>query len=96
MNRVVVKADGDRVHVSSRSGSTGSAMDEVEAVLEGEPIEIAFNSEYLLDALDVIETEGVQIQLSGQLDPAVVRPVDQDDYLCVLMPMQLKEEVLPA
>jgi DNA polymerase-3 subunit beta len=65
-------------------------------VLEGEPIEIAFNSEYLLDALDVIETEGVQIQLSGQLDPAVVRPVDQDDYLCVLMPMQLKEEVLPA
>ena len=82
--------------VAANSKETGDNVAQVDASVEGMPIEIAFNSEYLLDALDVIETEGVQIQLSGQLDPAVVRPVDQDDYLCVLMPMQLKEEVLPA
>lgn len=96
MNRVVLKAHDDKLEISSRSGSVGRATEAVEAVLEGDPIEIAFSSEYLADALDAIETEGVQIQMSGALDPAVIRPVDQDDYLCVVMPMQLQEEVLPA
>ena len=36
-----------------------------------------------------IETPEVRVELSGELDPAVVRPADGSDYVCVVMPMRL-------
>ena len=36
-----------------------------------------------------IETPEVRVELSGELDPAVVRPADGGDYVCVVMPMRL-------
>ena len=36
-----------------------------------------------------IETPDVRVELAGELDPAVVRPSDGSDYVCVVMPMRL-------
>lgn len=91
MGRLVLKTSGERVAVSARASAIGRAYEEVDAVREGNDLEIAFNCQYLLDVLSVIDTEGVQLDLSQPLSPAVVRPVDQDSYLCVVMPMQTQE-----
>lgn len=91
MNRAVLKTSGEKVIVYARAGAVGKAYEEVDAVREGDDIEVAFNAQYLMDVLGVIETEGVEMELSEPLSPAVVRPVDQDDYLCVVMPMQIQE-----
>lgn len=92
MNRAVMKTSGEKVAIQARAGGVGRAYEEVDAVREGDDIEIAFNAGFLLDVLDVIDADGVQIELSGPLSPAVVRPADtQDEYLCVVMPMQLQE-----
>lgn len=96
MNRVVLKTSGEKIIIQARAGSVGRAYEEVEAVRDGDDVEVAFNAQFLLDVLNVIETEGVQIDLFQPLSPAVVRPVDQDDYLCVVMPMQVNEGLSEA
>lgn len=91
MQRVVFRSRGEKVAVSARAGAIGQAYEEVEAVREGDDLEIAFNCGYLMDVLNVVETDGVAFEMSQSLSPAVLRPVGQPDYLCVVMPMQVQE-----
>jgi DNA polymerase-3 subunit beta len=92
MQRVVLRTRGEKVAISARAGAIGQAYDEVDAVREGDDLEIAFNCGYLLDVLNVIEADDVAFEMSGALSPAVLRPVGQEGYLCVVMPMEKGEE----
>ncbi len=42
-----------------------------------------------LDVLNVLDSEGLHIELTEPLRPGLVRPTENTDYLCVLMPMQV-------
>ena len=92
-NRVVIRTtdDGQRLSISAESGSVGNAYEEVEVAydISTGPVEIAFNAKYLSDVLAVLDGEGLRIELTESLRPGVVRPIGSDDYLCVLMPMQV-------
>ncbi len=92
-SRVVLRTteDGDRLTITAQSGSVGDAYEEVEVARSGDdsPIEIAFNAKYLSDVLSVLDSEGLNIELTEPLRPGVIRPTDDADYLCVLMPMQV-------
>ncbi len=92
-NRVVLRTsdDGDRLTITAVSSNVGDAYEEVEVAREGDdsPVEIAFNAKYLADVLGVLDSEGLHIELTEPLRPGVVRPTDDADYLCVLMPMQV-------
>ncbi len=91
MDRAMLKTSGEKIIVSARAGAVGKVHEEVDVVREGDDLEIAFNANYMIDVLNVIESEGVQVELSQPLSPAVVRPVGDDEYLCVVMPMQIQE-----
>ncbi len=92
-SRVVLRTteDGDRLTITAESGSVGNAYEEVEVARAGDAslVEIAFNAKYLADVLNVLDTEGLHIELTEPLHPGVIRPTDDADYLCVLMPMQV-------
>jgi DNA polymerase-3 subunit beta len=55
--------------------------------MEGEASKIAFNSRYLQDVLQVLDAEKVALETSSPSSPGVLRPVDGDDYVHVVMPM---------
>ncbi len=88
-NRIVLHTDGDRLIMTAESGEVGKAYEELEIVKEGDDIEIAFNAKYLVEFLNVVGTEGVFMELTGTLNPGVMKPVGKDDYVYVLMPMQI-------
>jgi len=90
-NRIVIETEGAQLVLSSESGTVGSAREEIEVAREGDDIQIAFNAKYLQDVLAVVETEGVVLELTEPLRPGILRPIGDgaDDYLCVLMPMQV-------
>jgi len=90
-NRIVLSTEGAQLILSAEAGSLGSVRDEVEVAREGGDIQISFNSRHLNDLLNVLETEGVALELTEPLRPGVVRLIGDKapDYLCVLMPMQL-------
>ena len=71
------------------SQDVGKAREEVPIELEGEDIEIAFNARYLGEVLGIVKTETVDLELSGPLNPGVLRQTDDAEYLYVLMPMQI-------
>ena len=61
---------------------------EVEAELEGDPVTIAFNARYMVEALQNMEAEQLAVELSGPLAPGVLKPVDDPAYVHVIMPVR--------
>lgn len=72
--------------VSSRAEEVGDNQGQLGAAVEGEDAKIAFNSKYLTDVLDVLNGE-VAMEVSSPSSPGVLKPVDGDDYVHVVMPM---------
>jgi DNA polymerase-3 subunit beta len=77
------------VEISATSEETGKNETIVEATVDGIGVLIAFNVKYLREALEVINTPNVALETSAANAPGVVRPVGEDDFLHVIMPMHL-------
>ncbi|MCE5200212.1 MAG: DNA polymerase III subunit beta [Armatimonadota bacterium] len=89
-HRTIVSVQDGTLTVTAESGNVGRAHEEVEVIKEGEDIRMAFNARYLMDVLNVIDTEAIEVELSGEVSPAVIRPQGQEEYTYVLMPMQVE------
>jgi DNA polymerase III subunit beta len=91
--RIKVKPGDDltpgHVTISASSAETGDNIAELDASVEGEAIEIAFNVKYLVDVLNVIDTPNVALETNAPASPGVIKPVGRDNYLCVVMPMHI-------
>jgi DNA polymerase-3 subunit beta len=77
------------VEISATAAETGSNETTVDATIEGDPVEIAFNVRFLVDVLGAVDTPNVALETSSASSPGVVRPVGRDDFLHVIMPMHL-------
>jgi DNA polymerase-3 subunit beta len=80
-----------RFHVSTPD--VGEASDEIPCTYEGDPIDIGFNANYLLEVLRYVDTDEVEITFKAPERAAILRPTgdDQDTYLCLVMPLRLQE-----
>ncbi len=78
---------GGYASISATSQETGNNVAQVDAEVDGEAIEIAFNVRYLTDVLTVVDAPQVSLETNGALEPGVIRPVGQDEFLHVIMPM---------
>ncbi len=77
------------VEISATSEETGKNETIVEATVDGSGVLIAFNVKFLREALEVIKTPNVALETSAPNAPGVVRPVGDDQFLHVIMPMHL-------
>ena len=75
--------------LSASSLENGSAVEELEAAYDSAPIEIGFNSRYLLDILTQIEGEAARFSMADAASPTVVREVADASAVYVLMPMRV-------
>jgi len=75
--------------LSATSAENGTATEELEVKYEGAPLEIGFNSKYLLDVADQIEGDGLQLVLADSVAPTLVRDLADAMALYVLMPMRV-------
>ncbi len=76
-----------RVTIPSRAEETAENQGEVDAAVEGDEARIAFNSRYLLEVLGVLNAEQVALETTGPSNPGVLRPVGNENYTHVVMPM---------
>jgi DNA polymerase-3 subunit beta len=77
------------MRISSESPESGDGFDEVPIDYAGPELTIGFNAKYFLDVLGALEEEEVILGLSGELDPAVLRPASDRQFLAVVMPMRI-------
>jgi len=80
------KATG-KIVLAARAEEIGDNIGEIDAKIEGEESKIAFNSKYLADVLGVLNTERVALETTGPSSPGVIRPVGDENYIHVVMPM---------
>jgi DNA polymerase-3 subunit beta len=77
------------LEISATSEETGKNETIVEATVDGSGVLIAFNVKFLREALEVIKTPNVALETSAANAPGVVRPVGDEQFLHVIMPMHL-------
>ena len=81
--------DENQIKASCES-AIGNADDRIDAEIEGDRIEIGFNSRYLLDALRAVETDKVLLEMSGPLSPIKILPPEGNDFLFLVLPVRIK------
>lgn len=88
-DKAILRTEDGVLVITAESQEVGGAREEVAISLEGDDIEIAFNARYLSDMFGVIGAEEAVMELNGPLDPAIIKPADEEGFLYVLMPMQI-------
>jgi DNA polymerase III subunit beta len=80
-----------KVVVSSNSAEMGDNTGDLDASVDGEEQQVAFNGKYLREALEALGSPEVRIELTGPASPGIFRPSagDSNGYLHVIMPMHI-------
>lgn len=86
-NIVRLSVDTDRLWIDQAS-EIGKISEQMDIRMEGSDVKIAFNAKFLLDVLKVIDTEDILIELSGPFSPGIIRPIDDPNYLYLILPVR--------
>ncbi len=88
---VKVSVEIGKVTISC-TNQTGDAKEEMYVSTEGQNLEAGFNPKYFLDALRAIDDEEINIDFGSSISPCIIRPVDDGDYIYMILPIRLKED----
>jgi len=86
---VKLSISGGKLVLSVTNPDSGSATEEIEVDYESEPLDIGFNSRYLLDIAAQIEGEVAILKLADPGSPTLIQDKDSKGALYVLMPMRV-------
>lgn len=86
---VKLTLEKDKLRLSATSPDSGSATEELPVAYPGEPMEIGFNSKYLLDIASQIDGEVSRLALADAVSPTIVSDLSDERALYVLMPMRV-------
>jgi len=87
---VQLQFDPGLLRIQSQNSEVGEGSEELDIDYAGEPLRIGFNARYFVEALSALPHDEVALELSGELDPGVIRPVGDDtNFVGVIMPMRV-------
>ncbi len=79
-----------QLEISAISEQTGSSEVIVDASVDGTPLLISFNVRFLREVLEVIRTPNVLLETNAANTPAMIRPVGDDTFKHIIMPMNIQ------
>lgn len=88
-NIASIEGQKSKLVLTSETKELGNQKKEIEVEGEGEELQIAFNSKYLIDALSAFNSSQVMVELSGSLSAAVLKPIGEDGLEYIVMPVNL-------
>ena len=88
-NPVRLRVGDNTLTLVAQTAEVGDDEAPLHARVTGDDVQIAFNARYVLDALQVLDSDDVELQFNGALQPGVIRPQGRDDYLCIIMPVRV-------
>jgi DNA polymerase-3 subunit beta len=86
---VKLALSGGKLVLTVTNPDSGSATEELEVEYDSDPIDIGFNSRYLLDIAAQIEGEVAVLKLADPGSPTLIQDKDSGSALYVLMPMRV-------
>jgi DNA polymerase-3 subunit beta len=89
--RLDFAARRDQMVVSVEASDVGRGREGVNVQYAGKDLSVAFNVRYMLEGLKAMDSTDVSFCLNGPLNPAVLRPVGQNSYLYLVMPVSIRD-----
>lgn len=87
-NVIKLSFKNNAVTITSNNPDIGKACEVVEAAIQGNEVDIAFNVKYISDILKNIDSDELYFSLNTPLSPASVKPVDDNDYIYIVTPVR--------
>jgi len=82
--------EAGHLRIVSENPDVGEGSEELDVDYAGEAVTIGFNAKYILDVLGALNEDEIALELSGELDPGVIKPCgDTADFVGVVMPMRV-------
>jgi DNA polymerase-3 subunit beta len=81
--------DNGVLQVASDNPELGEVKEELDVEYKGASLSVGFNPRYFTDILSQMVGDQIRIELAGELDPAVLKPAEGEEYLGVVMPMRI-------
>ncbi len=78
-----------RVTLTANSSESGNSAAEVDAMIEGDALQIAFNAKYLMDVLAIMDTPQVALETTTEASPGSIHPIGDEQFTHIIMPMHI-------
>ncbi|MDD9974349.1 MAG: DNA polymerase III subunit beta, partial [Candidatus Poribacteria bacterium] len=89
-SRVCLEIDEQQIRVSAETPESEEMHETLAVESSTGSIRIGINAQLLIETLLHIRTGAVSLEFSGVLEPVIVKPIGEEDHLCVIMPMSLE------
>ncbi len=86
---VVLKIEDDNVFINCET-VMGIVKDKLSVDMSGEPIEIAFNPRYLMDAFKNCDCPEIKFSFSTPVNPTTIEPLEGDSFLYIVLPVRMR------
>ena len=80
----------NKLLLKAETPNSGTSEDIIDCEYTGDDLTIAFNYKYVLDSIRTMDAKNVKIGLNGSLSATVFKPDSEMDYICLIMPIQIK------
>jgi DNA polymerase-3 subunit beta len=84
-----LQMSADSLRLTAITQDVGNAVEELDAVLEGTELTVAFNPDYFAAGVEAVGSDEVTLETLDALKPAVLRGVGRPEYLYLLMPVRV-------
>ncbi len=86
---VVCVFENDELSIDIRT-ALGHMSDTMAVKYSGPKLEIAFNAKFMIDSLKNSECDKVKVEFTGPLSPIRIKPIDDDSYVGIVLPVRNK------
>lgn len=87
-NLIKLSIEEDNMVITSNS-QLGMVREEMSIILQGQSLQIAFNSKYLIDVLKIMEEEEITMEFSSSVSPCVIKNSDINNCTYLVLPVRL-------
>lgn len=86
---VIIKLMAGKIILNSTNPDVGEANDEIEVTGGGGELEVGYNVNYLIDAIEAVDEKNIVFEIGTGMKPGVVRPAENDQFFCIIMPLRI-------
>ncbi len=82
--------DEGKLLLKAETPNSGASEDVIDCEYTGDELTIAFNYKYVLDSIKTMESKNVKVGLNGSLSATLFKPDNEENYICLIMPIQIR------
>ncbi len=87
-NNLIRMSFHDDVLKITSNAELGDVEEEMDASLNGEPVDIAFNARYITDVIRNVSDDNLCMKFNSSISPCVVVPEKGDDFIYLILPVR--------